>query len=122
MPKTRANPYPNMAGFFGWNMQGNLGPWTCYQNAHRKPVWYLTSPQIEPPSPARIHVKDQFKAASIAWNLLSPATKASWILAAIRANLRIHGLNLFIFWFLKLDDAAIHTIERQTGITLLGLS
>jgi hypothetical protein len=120
MSKSYTNPYPNLCGFLGWNMQGNLGPWTCYQNAHRKPVWYWTMPQLEPPSPARIHQKDLFRAAAMAWAALSSTTKAAWMAAARAAHLRIHGHNLFMYWWLKRDDAAVKTIERISGETLLG--
>jgi len=109
----------NFAPFLGFNAQGNLGPFTIYVNKHRRPVWYLTRPQLEPPSPARIHQKNALRACALAWQWLLPETKANWLLAARRAGLRISGYNLFTWFFFSHDRPTIETIERLTGIDLL---
>lgn len=110
---------PNCCPFLGWNAQGNLGPFTIYVNRHRRPVWYLTKPQMEPPSYARKHQKDVLRACSLAWNWSTPSTRSAWLLAAVRARLRVSGWNLFVWYFCRRDAPTIRTIERVSHVSLL---
>jgi hypothetical protein len=55
----------------------------------------------------------------MAWNALTDAERDQWHLAEVRSPLNITGYNLYVYWSLSGDDAAIRTIERQTGTTLL---
>jgi len=108
-----------MGAMLGWNMQGNLGPFTVYQNKHGKPVFFLTAPQKEPPSQARLTQRARFTAAATAWKTLDPAARNAWSLAARLARLRITGYNLWVWYQTKGDYPTIRTIERATATTLL---
>lgn len=120
MSQARPGDLPNCAAFLGWNMQGNFGPFTCYQNRQRRPVWYLTTPQKEPPSYGRQHQKNRLRACALTWQALSAPTRANWMLAARRANLRLHGYDLWTWYFMRRDPGPIRSIERFTGVALLG--
>lgn len=105
--------------FLGWNTQGDLGPFTFYTAKNMALVFYLRAPPTKPPTPWQGQVREAFAAAAVTWSALPVATKALWELVTHRAHLRISGINLWMYWQLKQDRAAIRTIERQTGITLL---
>ncbi len=111
----------NFARFLGWNTQGDLGPWTFYTDKRKGLVFFVKSPPLEPPSILQTSIRNKFRLAAYTWRSISPARRADWMLAAERAHLQIHGYNLFVFWNLRRDDAAIHTIERITNIQLIPL-
>src|SRR4030042_5782615 len=95
------SPSPSMSPFFGFNCQGNFGPFTIYVNRHRKMIWYLTTPQKEPPTYYRDMQKRKLAAAAAAWNALSSEQRATWILAAGRLRLRIPGYDLWTYLALR---------------------
>jgi len=105
--------------FLGWNTQGDLGPFTFYTSTRNALVWYLRAPPTKPPTQLQLLQRAAWTAAATAWSAQTDATRANWELASKRAHLRITGLNLWMYWLLMRDDAAIQTIEHQTGLTLL---
>jgi hypothetical protein len=113
------SPYPGLSPFLGFNAQGNLGPFTCYVGRHRKIVWYLTTPQKEPPSFYRDVQKRRLAAAAATWNRLTPEQRSNWSLACSSLRLRIHGYDLWTFWQLRHDRPTIATIERHAGLELI---
>lgn len=113
---------PNYAPFFGFAIQGNIGPFTVYQSKHRKPVWFLTPATSPPPVYARYLQMLKFRHIGYYWTSLTAATKAKWAAIATKANLRISGYNLFVHWYLTHDTAAIETLQRNTGINVLNES
>lgn len=105
--------------FLGWNTQGDLGPWTFYTDRRKGLVFFPRSPPNKPPSYLQRKQRNQFKMAAAAWRLTPPDKRESWRLAAAAANLRITHVNFFFYWFLTKDNAAVRTVERQTGYSLI---
>lgn len=108
-----------MFRFLGWNTQGDLGPYTFYTSKRKGLIFYAKAPPTSPPSPLQLLQRDRWRNAAEAWTAAAAATREVWNLASARARLRIGGCNLWMFHRLTGDDAAIRTIERQTGLTLL---
>lgn len=109
------------ARVMGWNSQGDLGPWTFYTDRRKGLVYFVKSPPLEPPSILQSSIRNSIRLAAYTWRSLSAAQRADWMLAARRARLKIHGYNLFVFWILRKEDAAIRTIERLTHLKLIPL-
>lgn len=107
--------------FWGWNSQGDWGPWTFYTDQRKGLVYFLKAPPLEPASAWQQSIRNSFRLAAYAWRSIDPDKQADWERAAQRAHLRCTGYNVFTYWSLTHDDAAIHTIERQTGIQLIPL-
>lgn len=105
----------------GWNVQGDLGPYTFYTNKRMGLVWFLKAPPKKPLTASQVHQINKFRIAASAWNALSAQQRDDWRRAAIRANLSITGYNFFIFYLTKGTDAYVQTVERQTAIPLLPL-
>ncbi len=113
--KTGTNKMLNMLGF---KVQGDLGAITCYTSKRDRVVWFLKAPPKEPPSDEQVLQRDSFRRIGIEWSKLSGDEKDRWEEIAVKAHLRISGYNLFSYWMLKADLAAIKTIVRQTGLDL----
>lgn len=107
--------------FWGWNTQGDFGPWTFYTDQRGGLVYYAKAPPLEPPSLLQTSVRNSIRLAAYTWRRLSTSRQEDWERAAKRAKLKIHGYNLFVFWILRKEDAAIHTIERISRIDLIPL-
>jgi len=105
----------------GLRPTGDLADLTCYTSKRGRIVWFPKSPPQKPPSMAQIHQRNKFRAAAQAWRTLEPQIRANWLAAAKKASLFATGYDLWIFWQLKRDTAAIRTIERQTHLQLLPL-
>ena len=110
---------PALFKLWGFNTQGDWGPFTFYTNKRNALVFYLRAPPKKPWSPIQLAQQAKFADAAHAWTALPPAAKANWERATHLAHLRITGYDLWMYWTLRYDDQAIRTIERQTGITLL---
>lgn len=111
----------DLVRWMGFNSQGDFGPWTFYTDKQRGLVYYVKSPPLEPPSLLQTSVRNAIRLAAYTWRSLSPEHQDDWERASQRAHLQITGYNLFTFWTLKKDDAAIHTVERLTRIKLIPL-
>ncbi len=107
--------------FWGWNTQGDFGPWTFYTDKRKGLVYFVKAPPLEPPSLLQTSVRNAVRLSAYTWRSLSAAQQRAWQTAATRAHLQITGFNLFTSWNIKKDDAAIHTIERLSGIKLIPL-
>jgi len=110
---TRARP------LLGFRQTGDLGPFTIYTSRRRKPVWFLKSPPMKPPSPMQRHQRSRFTMAARAWQQLSPGIRKRWSLAAARARLYLSGYNLWLHYQLAPDRRALRTIELQSRIQLI---
>lgn len=111
----------DLVRYMGFNSQGDLGPWTFYTDKRKGLVYFVKSPPLEPPSLLQTSVRNKIRLAAYTWRSLSAQQRSNWMLAANRAHLKIHGYNLFVFWILRKEDAAIHTIERLTNLNLIPL-
>ncbi len=103
----------------GFNGTGDLGPYTFYTSKRKGLVWFVKSPPLAPPSPLQIHQRNKFRLAGYLWRSLGPGQRQAWTDTQDRASLAITGFNLFVYYVTTGDAAAIHTIERQTGLNLI---
>ncbi len=113
--KTGTNKMLNLLGF---KVQGDLGGITCYTSKRDRVVWYPKAPPKMPPSDEQVRERDGFRRIGDSWAMLTVEEKAQWKEVATKAHLRISGYNLFSFWMLKHDLAAIKTLVRQTKVLL----
>ncbi len=115
MPTTLIDLLP----LLGLNAQGDVGPITIYQSQRGARVWFPKQMKGKPPSPARTVQRNRFRLAAYLWRALTPEKRATWLLAATRARLRVTGYNLWTYWILKKDLPVIRTIEKLTGLSLV---
>ena len=111
----------SLFAMLGWNTQGDLGPWTFYTDKRKGLVFFVKAPPLEPPSLLQTSVRNSIRLAAYTWRSLPPSARTNWQLAATRAHLKITGYNLFVFWILRKEDAAIRTVERLTNVSLIPL-
>jgi hypothetical protein len=112
-------PPTNLLCILGLSIQGDLDGITCYRKTNGTIVWYPKAPPTKPPSNLQLWWRQQWSTWINDWKNLTDAQRKAWTNAANRAHLSVSGINLWIAWNATHDDAWIHTIERQTGITLL---
>lgn len=108
--------------YLGYNATGDLGPWTFYTSKRKGLVFFVKAPPLEPPTLRQSHQRNKFRIVGMLWRSLHPSLREAWTATQDRANLNITGYNLFTYYILKHDRAAIETIEHQTGLTLLPLN
>jgi hypothetical protein len=104
--------------FLGLKIQGDLGPFTCYTSKRNRIVWFLKAPPKTPLTEEQLNQLAMFREAAWAWRSFTDEQRQVWTLAARKASLRISGYNLLTYLVATGDDAAVRTIERQTGISL----
>lgn len=114
-----AQTRPPFASLLGWNATGDLGGLTAYTSRRGRTVWFKKSPPLRPPSYHQRVMRNRFRTIATAWNALTPERRAGWTAAAQAAALRIGGYALYVWYQTTLDQAAIHTIQRLSGVTLL---
>ncbi len=103
-------------GFVIW---GDLGPTTIYRNHRGLVTFFNKTWPHKPPSPEQVIQRAKFTDAATAWQSLTRQEKDQWHKATRVACLCMHGYDLFVHWYTSGDTAAIRTLERQTGTTLL---
>lgn len=107
---------PRMLGF---NVQGDLGPWTFYTNKNRKIVFYPQAPPLRPASYAQRACRNRMVRAGYQWRSLPRDQRDNWNKACRRAYLETVGFGLF-FWFAQsLEIVSLVNIERISGTPLL---
>lgn len=112
-------PNNRFLNLLGWRPTGDLGGLTGYTSKRGRGVWFLKAPPKEPPTDVQRHCRNKFRLAAFAWTQLDDQARAAWTSAQDLAHMNITGYNLFIYWQLTKDEAAIRTIEHQTGLVLL---
>ena len=105
--------------YLGLRIQGDIDGITCWRRPNGAIMWYLQAPPKKPPSALQILQRAKWRTFLDDWNAFPAATRQAWLELATAAHLRIHGLNLYIWWRSTFDDPAIRTLERQTGINVL---
>lgn len=113
------NVPPKTRKLVGFNLTGDLGPFTIYTSRRAGTVWFLKAPPTCPPTIHQVRNRNRFRLAAEAWKALPQETRDDWNLACRRAFLYIHGYNLWIWWQLLKDRTSLATIERQSRTTLL---
>lgn len=104
--------------FVGIAPTGDLGPLTCYTSRRAGTVWFLKSPPTTPATGWQRRQRNRFRLAAQAWRALDEDTRNRWAAACRRAGLYLSGYNLWIWWQLRRQRAALRTIERQSGVSL----
>lgn len=107
---------PSLLRFLGFNSQGDIGPYTMYTAKDKGLVWYVKSPPLKPPSYLQTVQRNKWRLAARLWRSYTPAQRAAWLTAAIRARLWIHGYNLFIYVATRPDRSILNVLTRDTGI------
>lgn len=113
-------PY-NMFCLLGIVAWGDLDSITIWVNKRGRIVWAPKTWPKKPGSPAQAAHRAAYRHALDCWLAKSHPYRRQWHLAARRASLCMHGLNLYLSATLAPDDSAIRTLERQTNTTLLPL-
>jgi hypothetical protein len=108
--------------FWGWNTQGDFGPWTFYTDQRKNLVYFLKAPPLEPPSLWQRSIRNTIRLVAYNWRALPPRRRRDWELAAKRAHLQITGYNLFVYWSCTHNDKTIQTVERLSHIRLIPLN
>lgn len=106
----------------GLQVQGDLGPMTCYTQKHKHRRSIVLFPKIwlsDPTTIEQTQHRNRIRAAAREWWTLAASERANWIAAAKRLSLRTNGYALWTFWHMLQLRQPIETIERQTGITLI---
>lgn len=106
----------------GLQVQGDLGPMTCYTQKHKHRRSVVLFPKIWLSDPTTIkqrNHRDRVRQAATAWHALPPNERRNWLQAAKRLSLRANGYALWTYWHMIQLRAPIETIERQSGITLI---
>jgi hypothetical protein len=112
-------PTSKILSILGFRPTGDLGPLTAYTSGRGRVVWFLKAPPTTPPSEWQLHYRNAFRLIGHAWSALQPAERLQWSLAEHRGKLTITGYDLFVYWNMTQDDAAIRAIQRQTNTTLI---
>jgi hypothetical protein len=102
----------------GFNIQGDLGPWTCYKNARRGTVVFLRAPPRVPASAWQIDARKRWTAIARLWRAATPQQRTAWKLAASKAKLRTTGYGLFLWHHCHHDYPTLATIEAAADLTL----
>lgn len=106
--------------FIGFRPTGDVAGYTAYTNRKGRVVWFIKSPPKTPFTRLQLRHMRAFEFAARAWSHQTQETRNDWNRAARRAHLYLSGYSLWMHWQLKRDRPAIATIERQSGIQLLG--
>jgi len=104
--------------FLGFNTQGDIGGLTMYRSKRKALIIFASTSPKEPPSRRQIVQRNRLRLVGRQWQALPADERRRWELAARLAHLRVSGFNLFTYWLLRNDRAAVATIEHQSGITL----
>ena len=110
---------PSYLNILGFDVQGDIDGITCYRSSRGALIWFPRAPPRKPASALQIAQRAKWRAILDDWLDLPAATRANWMLITVRASLSLHGLNLYIWWRSSQDDSIVHTLERQTGITVI---
>ncbi len=113
-------PPPQIYHLFGFVLSGDFGPYTFYTNKRGKLVFFIKAPPLEPPSERQIKQRNRWRNGAIGWKALTATSRQKWNDAARKAHTKLTGYNLFMHWTTKGDRLAIATVERQSGIQLIG--
>ena len=115
-------PKTKTLNLLGLRPTGDLGPLTGYTSKRGKPVWFLKAPPKTPATCWQVRERNTFRRIARLWSALSDPQRAAWLQAGRAAGLNITGYNLFVWYQYTQDHDVIHTVERQSGITLIPIS
>ena len=102
----------------GINIQGDIGPWTCYRNINRGTVVFLRAPPKEPASELQAMLRLKWTRIARLWQGITEQQRDDWRNVAKINRLRLSGYNLFLWHHCKQDYGLLKTLTRHAGITL----
>ena len=111
-----------LAPILGLQVQGDLGPMTCYTQKKKHVRSIVLFPKIwlsDPTTIKQLNHRNRVRAAAAAWKALPASERANWLAAARRLSLRANGYALWTYWHMTQNRAPIETIERQSNIILI---
>jgi hypothetical protein len=108
----------NAISLLGINIQGDIGPWTCYRNFRRGTVVFLRAPPKEPASELQAMLRLKWSRISRLWKGLDQVDRNKWNKVAKDNNLRISGYNLFVWHHCKKDYGLLKTLMTKSKISL----
>ena len=102
----------------GWNVQGDLGGWTFYFCRNRGLIFFMQAPPTTPATPVQLHRRNRWRVWGEIWQSWPQEKRDAWKELGERAHLRITYYALFVYYQETHDAAIIHTLEKQTGVTV----
>ncbi len=103
----------------GLRAQGDIGGLTLYRSKRGKLIFYAKQYPTHPASYQKERVQNRFKLAAASWKQLTTQVRDLWSRVARVLSLGCTGYNLWVFWTIRHDRAAIRTLEHQSGLTLI---
>ncbi len=113
--------------------QGDLGLFTTYTSTklsgrsngakNRRIIFFPKIWLSDPTSRRQLQNRNKWRAAATWWRALQPIERTNWETACRRLYMPLTGYNLFIYWRTAPNSTSdVHTIERQSGVSLLPTS
>jgi hypothetical protein len=103
----------------GFNVQGDIGPYTVYTSRRGKFVVFDKAPPLTSASYAQLVQRNRWRGAAKLWRELLPNERARWEEASKKLRLMLTGYNLYVYFSTTNDLPTIRTIERQSGLDLV---
>lgn len=107
-----------LLAMLGWNVTGDVGPWTFYTDHRGNITWFPRTPQLSPASKTQQIIRLRWEGAAHCWRWLGREERDRWELAVKRAHCKITGYNLWVYWRTTRDRQTVLTIARQARIDL----
>jgi len=105
--------------YLGFRLSGDLGQYTMYTYCRKRPVFFIKSPPLTPPTWLQRRQRNRFIIVGYLWRGIGLDRRILWTKLAKAARLNISGYNLFLYWSLRHDVPTITTLVRVTGINPL---
>ena len=105
----------SLLGLIAW---GDIGELTMYKSRQNRVIIFTKTWPKKPPSPGQVAQRAKMTAGAVAWQALTPATRAQWELASKRCSLCMNGYHAFQHFHMTPDATALATLERQTRTDL----
>lgn len=112
-------PPSNLFSIFGFHVGGDFNDLTFYKNKRGKLVWFIKAPPEKPPTDWQVSQRNRFRLCATLWQRLEPDEKKEWDAITRRCSLSLTGYNLFVWYTLTQDVDAMHTLERQSQVSVI---
>ena len=102
----------------GVNIQGDIGPWTCYRNFNRGTVVFLKAPPKEPASELQGMLRTKWTRIARLWQGIGSSERNDWRFVVRVNGLRLTGYNLFLWHHCKKDYGLLSTLTHHAKRSL----
>jgi len=109
---------PQQYNLLGFNLTGDLGPYTCYTSKRRKLVVFTKAPPKTPTTHRQQFQRQSWIIFARDWKLLPQTARDLWELATKRGSLFLTGYNLYIWYRTTMDTNSLRTIINQTHVPI----